>query len=71
MKSKLEDILAAVKISEFLNGKEPVVVEEKKNSTLKTILIIVGVVALVAAVAYAVYKFMTPDYLDICLCWVC
>ena len=65
MASKVEDVLAAVKLNDLLNKKaEPVIEVKEKKSTLKTVLIIIGLVAVVAAIAYAVYKFMTPDYLD-------
>ncbi|MBQ2083110.1 MAG: hypothetical protein II688_03810 [Lachnospiraceae bacterium] len=36
----------------------------KKNSKLKVILIIIGALTVIAAAAFAVYKFLTPDYLD-------
>ena len=37
---------------------------EKKGNTLLWALAIIGAVAAVAAIAYAVYRYMTPDYLD-------
>lgn len=37
---------------------------EKKKSKLKVILIIIGAITVIAAIAFAVYKFLTPDYLD-------
>ena len=37
---------------------------EKKGNTLLWILAVIGAVAEVAAIAYAVYRYMTPDYLD-------
>ncbi len=50
-------------------GKELGIVKEeepakKKCNVVAIVLSIVGVVACMAAVAYAVYRFMTPDYLD-------
>lgn len=38
--------------------------EEKKSNVIVWILAIVGAVAAVAGIAYAVYRYMTPDYLD-------
>ena len=37
--------------------------EEKKNCVI-WILAIVGAVVMIAAIAYAVYRYLTPDYLD-------
>lgn len=36
----------------------------KKKSSFFNICIIAGIVILIAAVAVAVYKYLTPDYLD-------
>ena len=38
--------------------------EEKGKNTLLWVLAIVGAVAAVAGIAYAVYRFFTPDYLE-------
>ncbi len=59
---KLSDMLAATKLSELLHKKEDPI--EKKKHTLVFILAIVGAVAAIAGIAYAVYKFVTPDYLE-------
>ena len=49
MASKVEDVLAAVKLNDLLNKKaEPVIEVKEKKSTLKTVLIIIGLVAVVA-----------------------
>ena len=37
---------------------------EKKCNTLLWVLAIIGAVAAIAAIAYAVYRYMIPDYLD-------
>ena len=37
---------------------------EKKCNTVLWVLAIIGAVAAVAAISYAVYRYMTPDYLD-------
>ena len=58
--SKVEDIIAASKLSELMNKKE----EDKHGKTVLWILAVVGAVAAVAGIAYAVYCFFTPDYLE-------
>ena len=55
--NKLEDMIAASKLNELLHKKD----DEKAKNTLLWVLAIVGAVA---AIAYAVYKFFTPDYLE-------
>jgi hypothetical protein len=60
MNTKLEDLLNASKLNELLHKKE---LEEEKKSTLVWVLAIIGAVATVAAIAFAVYKYFTPDYL--------
>lgn len=59
MMAKLDEILAEIKANELLKKKE-----DEKNKCLIWILAIVGAVAVIAAIAYAVYRYMTPDYLD-------
>ena len=54
MSGKFEEIMAASKLSELLQKKD-------EDNTKK---VIVGAVAAVAAIAYAVYSFFTPDYLE-------
>ena len=53
--SKVEDIIAASKLSELMNKKE----EDKHGKTVLWILAVVGAVAAVAGIA-----FFTPDYLE-------
>ena len=38
--------------------------EEKKFNVLLWVLAIIGVVAAVAGICYAIYRYFTPDYLD-------
>lgn len=59
---KLSEMLAASKLSELIHKKEDPI--EKKKHTLVFVLAIFGAIAAIAAIAYAVYKFMTPDYLE-------
>lgn len=63
--NRVEDIINAAKTNEMLGEllhikKE----EEKKANVLMWIVIIVGAVLAVAGIAYAVYRFLTPDYLE-------
>lgn len=58
--NRLEDMISASKLNELLHKKD----EEKAKNTLLWVLAIVGAVAAIAGIAYAVYKFFTPDYLE-------
>ena len=51
--NKLEDLLTS------LNKKE----DEKQKNAVLWALAIIGAVAAVAGIAYAVYRFFAPDYL--------
>lgn len=59
---KLSELLAATKLNELIHKKEDPI--EKKKHTVIFILAIVGAIAAIAGIAYAVYKYMTPDYLE-------
>ncbi|MCR4909286.1 MAG: DUF4366 domain-containing protein [Lachnospiraceae bacterium] len=41
-----------------------IIEEEKKNNTLVIVLSVVGAVAVIALLVYAVYRYFTPDYLE-------
>ena len=58
--SKVEEFIAESKLSDLLkrNG------EEKQKNTVIWVLAIIGAIAAVAGIAYAVYRFFTPDYLE-------
>lgn len=58
--SKVEELIAETKLKDLLNKKE----DEKQKSTIIWVLAIIGAVAAVAGIAYAVYRFLTPDYLE-------
>ena len=58
--SRVEDIIAASKITELITKKE----EDKPCKVILWVLAVVGAVAAVAAIAYAVYSLFTPDYLE-------
>lgn len=59
--TKLEELLNTARINELLHKKE---LEEKNKNGILVALAIIGAVATVAAIAYAVYRYFTPDYLD-------
>ena len=58
--SKIEEMIAETKLNELLHKREA----EKNKNVIVWILAILGAVAAVAAIAYAVYCFLTPDYLE-------
>lgn len=60
MMNRVEELIAETKLKNLLDKKE----EDNKKDTIVWILAIIGLVAAVAAIAYGVYKFFTPDYLE-------
>ena len=65
-KEKLDELIAATKLGELISKKE---YEHKKcckkcSTIIIDLLAIVGAVAAVAGIAYAVYRYFTPDYLE-------
>ena len=61
MNSKIEDLLNAAKVNELIHKKE---LEEKNKNTIMITLAVIGAIAAVAGIAFAVYKYFTPDYLE-------
>ncbi len=59
--SRVEEIVNATKLNDLLHRKEE---EDKKKNCILWVLAIIGAVAAVAGIAYAVYRFFTPDYLE-------
>lgn len=59
--NKFEDLVNAAKLNDFLHKKEE---EEKTKNKVLWVMAIIGVIAAVAAIAYGVYRFFTPDYLE-------
>ena len=49
------------KVTELINKKEE---EEKRGPKAKTIFAIIGIIVVVAAAAYGLYRFFAPDYLE-------
>ena len=63
--NRVEDLINSAKTNELLGEllhikKE----EEKKSNVLMWVAITLGAVLAVAGIAYAVYRFFTPDYLE-------
>lgn len=58
--NKIEDMISATKLSEVLQKRD----DDKIKKTILWILAIVGAVVAIAGIAYAVYRFFTPDYLE-------
>ena len=59
--NRVEEIINSTKLNDFLHRKEE---EEKKKNYILWVLASVGAVAAIAAIAYGVYRFLTPDYLE-------
>ena len=59
--AKANELINALKAAEFLKKKEE---EQKKNNTVAIVIgIVLGIVA-ICAIAYGLYLYFTPDYLD-------
>ena len=58
--SKIEDMISATKLNEILQKRD----DDKIKKTILWTLAIVGAVVAIAGIAYAVYRFFTPDYLE-------
>ena len=61
MSNKLEELMNTAKINELLHTKE---LEEKNKNGIIIALAIIGAVAAVATIAYAVFRHLERDYLD-------
>ena len=69
LSSRMEELVNASRLNSllikspcsWLLGQED---DEKKKNTIIWVLAIIGAIAAVAGIAFAVYKFFTPDYLE-------
>ena len=61
MSNKLEELMNTAKINDLLHKKE---LEEKNKNGIIIALAIIGAVAAVATIAYAVFRHLERDYLD-------
>ena len=59
--SRVEELMNTSRINELIHKREE---DEKKKNCILWGLAIIGAVAAVAGIAYAVYRFFTPDYLE-------
>ncbi len=57
----LDDFINAAKIQELIKREDP---QEKATRRVLWVLAIIGAIAAIAGIAYAVYRYLTPDYLD-------
>ena len=56
---KLSDLLEMAKVSDIIATKK-----EKEDNKIVWALAIIGAIAAVAGIAFAVYKYLAPDYMD-------
>lgn len=59
-REKLEEMITTSRLSDMLSKKE----DDKVKTTILWTLAIVGTIAAVAGIAYAVYRFFTPDFFE-------
>lgn len=59
--NKVDDFLTITKLNDLLKKKGD---DEKKATKIIWIFAILGIIAAIAATAYGIYRFFTPDYLD-------
>ena len=55
-----EELMSMTKLNELLKKKE----EEKKPCKLVWVFAVIGAIVAIAAIAYAIYRYFTPDYYD-------
>ena len=60
---KIDELLSMIKMNELLGKKEPPK-EVKKCNPILWVFAILGVIAIIAGIAYAIYHYFTPDYLE-------
>ena len=58
MENRINDIINTVKVNELFHKKEE---EEKQKNCILKILAVVGIVTVIAGIAYAVFRYLTPD----------
>ncbi|MFV0466477.1 MAG: hypothetical protein ACK5ML_10435 [Lachnospiraceae bacterium] len=62
--NKMDDFLSTTGLSDLLKKKDEVVVKVKKPSRVLWVFAVIGIIVAVAAAAYGIYRYFTPDYLD-------
>lgn len=61
MNQKLDEMIAAAHLTDLIHKNEE---KDKKANTVIWVLAILGAITAVAAIAFAVVKYLTPSYLD-------
>lgn len=64
MNTLVTEALAKTKLNELLHKEEVKAEPEKKSHPVIIALAIIGAVAAVAGIAYCVYRFVCPEYLE-------
>ena len=59
--NKLDEILDNARVNELLGRKKE---EEKKCNKLLWVFAVIGEIVEVSGIEYAVYRYLTPDYLE-------
>ena len=62
MNDVVTNVLATTKLNEILHKEEPK--PEKKTNGWLVALAVIGAIAAVAGIAFCVYRFMFPEYVD-------
>lgn len=62
-KAKVEELVAVIKANDLLK-REKEIEEEKKSHAILWVFAVIGAIAAIAGIAYAVYLYFTPDYLE-------
>lgn len=60
---KIDELVNLLKTSELV-GKKELPKEEKKSNPILWVFAILGGITLIAGIAYALYQYFTPDYLE-------
>ena len=60
--NKIENLIDLVKANELFNKKEEET--KKKRNIALWVLAVIGVIAAVAGIAFAVYRYLHPSYLE-------
>lgn len=61
MNQKLEELIATAHLNDLLHQKKE---EEKKANMFACILVVLGILAAIAGIVFAVVKYVSPSYLD-------
>ncbi len=60
----MENLGALMKLEDLMNSLKAKAEKRDQKDVLITVLAVVGIIMAMAGIAYAVYRFMTPEYLD-------